>query len=503
MTNTNHSLKSQYIAAIDLGSNSFHMVIGEELEHGNIKIIDRVKEMVRLNAGLDPQGDLTVDVQERALECLIRFRHRLETIPPERIRAVGTNTLRAAHNSAAFLVEAQKALGHRIAVVSGHEEARLVYLGAAFDLAGDGRQRLVVDIGGGSTELIVGKAYQPIRMDSLYMGCVSLSRRFFADGTISMDRLKQAQKVVLQELEPVITTYRQLGWQQAVGTSGTIKAVDAVSRELGLKQDWLSAESFDRIRSWLCACCHAENLDLVSEERRPVFAGGFVILATVFEVLGMERMDTSDGALREGVLYDLSDRLHDEDSRHLGVQSLGTQFNLDAGQFDRVEKTARLLFDQASTIWAFDLELDAKLLSWASRLHEIGIVIAYNQHHKHGAYIIENSNISGFSREIQRMLALLVRSHRQKIPVELFEALPSEWRPRCLRLALLLRLSVALHRNRSDIDRVNVHLKAKKKKIIITVPAQWELTHPLTLFDLETEQAYLHVTSYRLVIRTD
>jgi len=303
----------QYIAAIDLGSNSFHLVIARESDQGNIKIIDRVREMVRLSAGLDSHGNLNAHAQQSAIECLQRFRQRLKSIPPDRVRAVGTNTLRAAKNSRQFLELAEQALGHPISVISGHEEARLVYLGAAFDLESSGRNRLVVDIGGGSTELVLGQGNRPFYMDSLYIGCVSLTRRFFGDGVITELQIKRAENVVRRELEPIISTYQKLGWDEAVGTSGTIKAVDRLSRSLGIRQDWISGKSIEEITRWMLECGTTDKLLEISEQRRPVFPGGFLILSTIFSQLSIERMDISEGALREGVAYDLIGRLHNSD----------------------------------------------------------------------------------------------------------------------------------------------------------------------------------------------
>ncbi len=302
--------KKRFVCAIDLGSNSFHMVIADVGERGSIKIMDQMREMVRLNAGLDSQGTLSGEAQDRALQCLRRFRQWLDNIPAHRIRAVGTNTLRNARNSEVFLKRAEAALGHPISVVSGHEEARLIYLGAAFGLSTRGKQRLVVDIGGGSTELIVGKSHRPLHMDSLEIGCVSLTRRVFGDGCITGSRFRKARNLVSIELQPVIGAYRKLKWQEVVGTSGTIKAVDRAARELGMEQDWLSAKSMAEVKKWLLASKNSQSLGYVSDQRKPVFAAGFVILATIFRELGINRMDISQGALREGVAYDLIGRLH-------------------------------------------------------------------------------------------------------------------------------------------------------------------------------------------------
>ena len=496
----NNTTRQRYIAAIDLGSNSFHMVIVEEGPSGNLRIIDRVKEMVRLGAGLDENGFLRTEAEESALQCLLRFKQRLKDIPDHRIRAVGTNTLRAAKNGDLFQAKAESVLGHPISVISGHEEARLVYLGAAFDLASGGKQRLVIDIGGGSTELIIGKGDSPIHLDSLYMGCVSLTQQFFADGTITRDGMRRARQIVLREIEPIINVYRSLGWQQAVGTSGTIKAIDRVCNSLGMGQDWISWDGLVKVRKWLLKMATVENLEFVSEQRRPVFPGGFVILETIFEHLKIDRMDISTGALREGVAYDLSGRLHNEDSRFQGVKSMLNRFHTDAGQAKRVQQLALDFLDQVKSSWNLENPVDRKLIIWSSQLHEIGISVSYSQYHHHGAYIVEHSDIEGFSRQVQRVLGLLVHNHRQKITLNQIDLLPVNWSKRTLRLVILLRLAIAFLRGRSDLTDDRFNLFCRHQKIRIELSKKWVDDHPLTLFDLQTEREYLAAIDFDLDI---
>ena len=493
--------ESQILAAIDLGSNSFHMVIAEADTRGGLQIVDRVKEMVRLNAGLDQDGNLTEESQSRAIECLQRFSQRLREIPPSQVRAVGTNTFRAAHNSESFISRAEEALGHHISIISGHEEARLVYLGAAFSLESSGRRRLVIDIGGGSTELIIGRGYEATTMDSLYMGCVSMSRRFFPNGRITAERLERARAAASLELEPIVRRYRMTGWQEVVGTSGTIRAVDDLSRALGLNRDWVSRESFERIERWLIRQGHAERLDLLPEQRQPVFAGGFAIIGAIFSALDLERLDCASGALREGVLYDLNGRLHSRDSRDQGVEALVDRFSLDREQAARLKDACLGLYQHVATAWDLDQVIYRKLLGWASQLHEIGTVISFNQNHKHGMYIIENMDIDGFSRQQQRVLALLIRSYRQKFPTELFDELPKASRKPVKRAAILLRLAFAFSRGRSDNRLPVTKLEAAGRSLEITLPGEWMANHPLTIMDLESEVTYLAQAGYSLAIR--
>ena len=491
----------QYIAAIDLGSNSFHMVIAQEAEQGSIRIIDRVREMVRLGAGLDENNQLNEEAQLRGLDCLQRFNQRLVSIADHRIRAVGTNTLRAAKNGYEFLQRAQDVLGHRISVISGHEEARLVYLGAAFGLAVRNKNRLVIDIGGGSTELIIGKGYETLQMDSLWMGCVSMTRRIFDDGAITAERMRHARNVVLRELEPVVNRYQSIGWEEVVGTSGTIKAIERLSGDLGIRQDWISIKGLDEISRWLVERGCSDKLEFVSEQRMPVFIGGFMILDTIFRELGIKRMDISEGALREGVAYDLIGRLHNEDSRYQGVQSLVNQFQPDIKQSKRVEVLCLNFLGDVKKIWELNDEIDKKLLVWASALHEIGQTIAYNQNQSHGAYIIENSNMDGFSKQVQRTLALMIKNHRQKLRLDEVKWLPAAWTDKIVYLIVILRLAVTFYRSRSDVSLTGIRLRGTKFAVTLLIPGDWAKEHPLTIFDLETEQEYLGQVGFNLELQ--
>lgn len=488
------------MAAIDLGSNSFHMVIAREADDGSITIIDKVREMVRLGAGLSESGVLSAETRDRALHCLKRFKQRLKSIPAHRVRAVGTNTFRAAKNRDAFLRQAESALGHHISIISGHEEARLVYLGAAFDLTVSNKQRLVIDIGGGSTELTIGQGFEPSVMDSLYMGCVSLTRRVFGNGEITSLKIQQAERIVSRELETVLERYRMTGWDEVVGTSGTIKAIDNVARALGVKKDWVSIEGINQIREWVLEKGHSHYLDQVSDQRRPVFIGGFVILSTIFRDLGIERMDISQGALREGVAYELIGRLHNRDSRFDGVNALKAKFQPDEKQIHRVNSLALRLYQQVGKDWGLNTDLDRKLLIWAAQLHEIGMAISYNHHHQHSAYIVENSDINGFSRQIQRVLAVILRNGRQKLNIEQSEWLETGFLERVVKLTIILRLAVTIFRGRIDFDTRDIRCKARDNSIQLMVNKRWADEHPLTIYDLEAEKQYLEAKKYELSV---
>ncbi|RME33566.1 MAG: exopolyphosphatase, partial [Gammaproteobacteria bacterium] len=415
------------LAAVDLGSNSFHMVVARERE-GQLQVLDRLREMVRLAAGLDEHNDITPAAMERALACLERFGQRLRELPHENVRVVGTNTLRKARNSRRFMRLASSRIGHPIEIISGIEEARLIYLGVSHSLEDDGGRRLVMDIGGGSTEFILGQRFQPQEMESLYMGCVSMSQRFFGDGRITEKRLRNAVLAARQELEGIEARFRELGWDHAIGASGSLLAIRDVVVSSGWSQDGITTDSLQELREALLRAGHAQALDLpgLQPERRDIFAGAVAIVLATFEGLGISMMKVSQGALREGLLYDLLGRIHHEDVRENTVQALMRRFGIDAAQAARVEKTALSLLDQAARAWGLEGEAERNLISMAARLHEIGLAISHSRFHRHGAYLLENMDLPGFSRNEQARLAALVRAHRRKFPKAPFRRFPRD-----------------------------------------------------------------------------
>ncbi len=494
-----HRDRVETIAAVDLGSNSFHMIVAR-VEEGDVRIIDRLREMVRLGAGLDENRQLSLAARRRALACLGRFGQRLRELPSGTVRAVGTNALRQARETGDFLVQAERALGHPIEIIAGHEEARLIYLGVAHGLAAGASQRLVVDIGGGSTELIIGKQFDIKRRESLQMGCVSMSRRGFPDGVITADTLKAAELAAALELRPIRRHYRQLGWQTAIGSSGTIRSIDEVVRQAGWSREGITLESLQRLCEALIAAGHRDKLALagLSQERQPVFPGGVAVLLAVFKALHLERMQVSDQALREGLLYDKLGRIRHEDVRERSIHSLCTRYRLDLQHAQRVERTARRLFTQASRPWRLLRQGQLEILCWAARIHELGLTISHNQFHKHGAYLIENSDLSGFSRPEQQLLAVLVRGHRRRFPLDAFDALPRGDQECAKQLCILLRLATLLHRGRTARARPDIGLVVEERCLTLTFPEEWLARHPLTKMELEQEQSRLEMAGFKL-----
>jgi exopolyphosphatase/guanosine-5'-triphosphate,3'-diphosphate pyrophosphatase len=481
------------VAAIDLGSNSFHMVVAH-LRKGELVIVDRLREMIRLAAGLTPARYLTVEAQQKAIDCLQRFGQRLKDMPPGSVRAVGTNTLRVARNANTFLQLAEAALGHPIEIIAGIEEARLIYQGVAHSLATDGKRRMVMDIGGGSTEYIIGVDKTPQHKESLHMGCVSMSLNQFADGKISAKRFRRAVIAAQMELEPMQKSFSSGLWDEAVGASGTLKTVEKLLVSSGWSKEGITQDGLNRLVDALLAAGHCDKLVLpdLGPDRKPILPGGVAILAATFKSLRIQHMRVADGALREGLLHDLLGRINHEDIRDRTVNAMATRYHVDQEHSGRVKATARALLEQVRVTSCGKIENPGQWLDWAADLHEIGLDIAHSGYHKHSAYIIENADLPGFSRQDQILLALLVRAHRRKFPLKLFRDLVAPWDGGAKALALLLRLAVTLNRSRSAEPLAPVGITLTANCIQLRFPPGWLNDHPLTAADLEQEAAYLH-----------
>lgn len=487
------------VAAVDLGSNSFHMLVARA-QGTEVQVIDRLREPVRLAAGLDLDRRLRPDAQARALACLERFGQRLRNIPPERARVVGTNTLRKLRRGADFQAAAEQALGHVIEIISGVEEARLVYGGVTRGMGLANPRRLVVDIGGGSTEVIIGRASEPTLMESVGLGCVVHQARFFEDGVISRARFREARLAARVALEFLEHRYRREGWDLAIGASGTVRGVWRVMREQGWADQELTREGLERVVNLMIERGTVARIDFpaLREDRRPVFAGGLAVLAGVFDSLALERMATSERALREGLVYDLLGRLSDHDVRDESVLTVANRYGVDTGHAATVRTTALKLFSQVQKAWSLDPRLSAMLLGWAAQLHEIGLVIAHSQYHKHSEYVVKHADLQGFSQTDQRMLAAMVRLHRSKFSINAFDELPSVFVEPVQRLAILLRLACLLHRSRDPELEPAVKIEVDRRSVQLSFPRKWLADHPLTRADLEQEASHLRAVQISL-----
>lgn len=493
------------LAAIDLGSNSFRMLL-VSLVGGEPVVVDRIREQVRLAAGLDDKGRLDDAAATRALECLDRFGQRLRNKSGLKVRAVATNTLRVASNAGELLQRAEAVLGHRIEVISGQEEARLIYLGIAHTRADDQGSRLVIDIGGGSTECILGERFEPVEAHSLYMGCVRWTQRFFADGKISAGRMHAGHLAASRELQTLRATFRGIGWDDIVGSSGTIRSCASILEETGWCEQGIDRPGLEQLSAALIEAGHADKLDLpgLRTERRTILAGGVSILCAVFDSLGIESMEVTQGTLREGVLYDLLGRIRHEDVRERTIRVFQDRYDIDGSQAARVERTALALLEPVASTWQLESSRFARFLGWAARLHEVGLRIAYRHHHRHGAYILANADMPGFSRDDQAMLAAIVGHQRRKFGAHPFATLTgSERRRMACRLTVLLRLALLLNRGRSAHPAVPLSLALKGETLCLSLPAEWLARRPLTRSDLEDEVRMLRAIDVTLGVHVD
>ena len=486
MLQNTQTLNSPYFAAVDLGSNSFHMLI-VRVNNNQVEIIDRVKEMVQIARGLSKGDTLSDESQERALACLQRFAERLRDIPASQIRAVGTKTMRAARNAIAFMHKAEKTLGVPIQIISGYEEARLVYSGFAHTVTNDRSQRLVIDIGGGSTEFIIGKDQEPMVMESLGLGCVTYTETYLTNhGGVNARNMKRAYVAACSEIEEIRKNYLRSGWQLAYGTSGTARAI----ADLLTPQDGgavITKTSLDELVKSV-----SKTGELVAnslpELRRQVLPAGLTIMQAIFDQLKLEKLHVANATLKEGLIYDTIGRLTDLDTRVDTVKKLQTQYHIDMAQAERVTAAAKHFWRQIDGPPLPGVSR-TKILAWAAMLHEIGLSISHSSYHHHGYYLLRHSDLAGFGRYEQYILANLVRAHRRKLDPSNFEGLDDSALAAFMPLAICLRLSALLHRRREDLDALP-KLTLQGKNITLTFSRSWLEHHPLTLAGLEQEADY-------------
>jgi exopolyphosphatase/guanosine-5'-triphosphate,3'-diphosphate pyrophosphatase len=495
-------LGSDCYAAVDLGSNSFHLVISR-YNHGEFTVIDRQREVVRLAAGLDDKNYLSEEVAERALRCLTEFGQLLASLPTENIRAVGTNALRRLHGKNKFLERAEFALGHSIEIIAGREEARLIYLGVSKWSASQDESRLVIDIGGGSTEIIAGKGDTAHCRESLEVGCVVLSAEFFADGALTRKRFDKARLVAELAIQPVVSQFRVQGWNQVIGCSGTMKSMALAMAASGWSTDIISKEGLYQLLELAVAAEHLDNLVVpgVSRDRMPVFAGGLSILIALFDLFDIQEMSVSDIALREGVLYDLVGRSSAEDVRDVTVSAMLSRWDVDALHGEKVGDTASMLYHQVVGSWDIRDILFQSSLQWSAQLHEVGLQISHDGYHQHGAYVVANADMAGFAKRDQLLLAALISGHRRKFPLSMFESLPSTLVTPAKRIAVLLRISVLLHRGRGSTLETQVQAVADGQCLELTFDNGWLASHPLTKADLKQESSWLKSIGVKLNFR--
>ena len=486
------------IAAIDLGSNSFHMVLAKT-DQREIRILERIGEKVQLAAGISAELDLQDDAIERGLDCLRRFAQLIHGLPEGAVRVVGTSSLRVAHNRQIFIQRAEEILGHDVDVISGREEARLIYLGVSHTLADTLDKRLVVDIGGGSTEFIIGQQFESQLRGSLQMGCVSFTQRFFKDGKVTHARYQQAYTAARLELMELEQSLRRLGWQETVGASGTIRSVSQALAAAGQSNGEINSEGLTWLKRQVLEIGDINKIEIagVKPERNAILPAGLAIIEAIFDALSIEQMKPCDGALREGVLYDLLGRHQHEDVRERSIQALMERSHVDIEHAQKVECKALQALEQVAEAWQLNEEWHADILSWATRVHEVGLDIAHYHYHKHGAYLVEHSDLSGFSRQDQQMLALLVRGHRRNIPKDRFNEFTEDGQ-QLLLLCILLRFSILLHHIRGSQEVPELELIPNINSLHIRFPKDWLANNPLTVADFEKEAGWLERINFVL-----
>jgi exopolyphosphatase / guanosine-5'-triphosphate,3'-diphosphate pyrophosphatase len=489
--------KHDTLAAVDLGSNSFHLEIGRVVDR-QIYPLDAVREVVRLGGGLTAEKRIDRATQAAALEALAKFGERLRGFPRAAVRVVGTNTLRVAKNAAQFLREARATLGFPIEVISGREEARLIYLGVAHSLPLSTNRRLVVDIGGGSTELIVGTGLDPLLTESLYMGCVSYSLKYFPGGKVEKAGMKAAELAARQELAALVKGYRETGWDEAVGSSGTARSLENILRENDFAAEGLTREGLQRLRSLLLKAEEA-NPDKIAglrANRAPVLPGGLAIMIAAFDALGLESMKVSEGALRHGVLYDLLGRVQHRDMREATVAQFMRRYHIDASHAERVRALALTVYDALTPGTDREDDPDRVMLEWAARLAEIGLSIAHAAYHKHSAYVVSNADMPGFSRMEQARLARIVLAHRGKLAKMHDAGLDgADWK-----LVFALRIAALILRSRSDARLPFLRVAADAGGFAIDLPQSWLDENPLSADALEAEAKHWKAVGMKLEV---
>jgi exopolyphosphatase/guanosine-5'-triphosphate,3'-diphosphate pyrophosphatase len=489
----------EFVAAVDLGSNSFHMLVCS-LTDDKLQTVDRLKEMVRLASGLDKHKYLDDITQQQALQCLERFGQRIKQFPSGSVQIVGTNTLRTASNAQQFITKAEQALGHPIHVISGTEEARLIYQGVAHSLETNAKRRFVMDIGGGSTEYIIGTGKKSQRKESVPIGCVSMTHKFFKNNKVTQKSFQQAILHAEQLLEPYQRDFHFSHWDEAIGASGTLRSINQILMENDWSNNGITLDGLQKLARYLIKKKHLEhvNLDGLDPERLDILPGGLAIIYATFMSLGLQQMTVSEGALREGLIVDLVGRIHNHDIRSETIKILAKRYHTEKKHAHQIKETLRSLVSQLTLPPAIEPGIALQWLNWAADLHEIGHDIAHNQYHKHSAYIIENADLPGFSRQDQLLLGALVISHRRKLSFKTFNNLPYPWDKNMIYLVMVLRLAVVLHRNRNEADLPPFKCTLNGQTLILKFPTDWLAQYPLTLADLNDEAKHLTNIGFQL-----
>ena len=485
-------------AVIDLGSNSFHMLLAKSIA-GGLQTIGRVKRKVRLAAGLDNENALSEEAMQRGWECLALFAERLQDIPSSNITIVATATLRIATNAGVFKARAEQILGHKINVISGELEARTIYKGVAHTSSCAGRQ-LVIDIGGASTEVIIGKGFDALHYKSLDMGCVTYLERYFKDCKLNDANFNAAIKAARVVVDEIATEYKAAGWQTACGASGTVQAIQEIMVAQNLS-DSLTLEKLLTIKNQ-SICYHTINeLDLpgLSEERRLVFVSGLAILIALFESLEIQSMGLAGGALREGVLYSMVSEFHNHDIRKRTIDGFMSRYHVDKKQADRVAELSLQLAEKVSQQWNIAEQNGLPLLKAIAQLHEIGLLIEYKQYQQHTAYILKNTDMPGFTPSEHKLIVAIAKAHRADMAKDVFTELGcnaelGQYITRLLRIAVILSM-----RRQDDVLPI-LELTVVNKALVLTFENDWLKSHPLMASELQQEAKQQAKVGWKFIV---
>jgi exopolyphosphatase/guanosine-5'-triphosphate,3'-diphosphate pyrophosphatase len=492
----------RHIAAIDIGSNSFHLVIARVID-ANLQIVSRHKQRVQLAAGLDLHNNLNQSAMNRGLDCLRLFAERLQNFPIEDVRVAATFTLRQANNAHLFLKRAAQIFPYPIEIIPGTEEARLIYLGVSHTQPNEGKT-LVMDIGGGSTELILGENFDTHLLYSKQMGCVSYTERFFAHGHLSLDAINAAQLAAEQKLENIAHLYQKKGWDCALGSSGTIKTLREMLIQQGYNDGIFTYERLLALKTQILTFKDSASLNIngLTDDRKPLISAGLAILMGLFNTLKIKEMRFSRGALREGLLYEMEDSCRANNIRIRTANALAQQYHVDTEHATRIQETAEVFYRKLPQFNDNKQSERLDLLHWASTLHEVGLSINYSGYHRHSAYILQNNSMPGFNMDQQTVLASLVRFHRkslklQEIPeINLFKNKHLYPMIRCLRLAVLL------HGQRQSEPLPNLTIQANREHWHLIFPMDWHISNRLLIADLQKEQEYWYKSGWLLTIES-
>ena len=478
------------LAAIDLGSNSFHLMVAKA-EFGELRPVHALAEKVQLGE-TDDSGLLTDSAIARGLACLERFKQLIDSTSPDKLRIVGTNALRRAKNRQAFIDPAEQIIDTPIDVIYGREEARLIYLGVAHTLSDDANTRLVIDIGGGSTEFILGERFEPKKLESLQMGCVSYGRHYLPEGLIHRDGFEAAYHRARIEVSHIRRRFNSNFWQEAVGSSGTLRAIEALITAAGWRDSGIDRDSLEKLKEALLTFKHTNdiNLDGLSDTRKSVVTSGLAITLGIFDGLQIQEMRTSSGALREGVIYDLIGRFSHEDVRTRSVSAMQQRYSADQTIADLVCRRVGLLASAISSEWRLSRS-EVDLLTWAAALHEVGVAVSQKNYSQHSAYLVLNSDLPGFAQQDQEIMATLISGLRGKIRLDALDAIPDRKRQNVARMMVLLRLAVIL-KHVEEVESIpNLAVCARGETLTLTYPEDWGEAHPLTIWEiLQSESSF-------------